>query len=86
VTAPARRYAGRHLPLDCSIFGITVPIDSARLTQLYPTHAVYVQKMQQAADAAVAKRWLLPDDATDLMRGASTSSIPRPAPSSALVP
>jgi len=36
--------------------------------------------MQRATDASVAKGWLLPADANDLMRRASTSSIPQPMP------
>jgi hypothetical protein len=81
IAVPVATYMGS----TCSVLGITVPFDSARLSQLYPTHEDYVQKMQRATDASVANGWLLPADAKDLMRRASTSSIPQPMPNWPLV-
>jgi hypothetical protein len=70
----------------CSLLGVTIPFDTGRLTQLYPSHKGYVQKMQLATDSAVARGWLLPEDGQDLMRRATTSLIPLPTPVSPLVP
>ncbi|MCJ7436991.1 MAG: hypothetical protein MUP97_04415 [Acidimicrobiia bacterium] len=37
----------------CRVFGTTVPFDAATLSSLYPTHADYVAKFNQATDRAV---------------------------------
>jgi hypothetical protein len=76
IDVPVATYMGS----TCSILGMTVPFDTTRLTQLYPTHQDYVAKMRRATDAAVARGWLLPADAKDLMKRATTSSIPSPTP------
>jgi hypothetical protein len=51
----------------CALGGITVPFTEAQLNLLYPTHADYFCKMQAAAVASVADKFLLAPDATDLM-------------------
>jgi hypothetical protein len=54
----------------CQLGGITVPFLDPQLQALYPTHAAYYGLMAARTDAAVAAGWLLPEDATDLMRRA----------------
>jgi hypothetical protein len=71
---PVATYVGNR----CQVLGTTVPFDPARVKQLYASHEDYVLKMQQATNAAVARGWLLPADAQDLMRRASESSIGAP--------
>lgn len=60
----------------CQLFGVTIPLPPTTLQQLYPTHDVYVAKMQVATDKAVAAGILLPEDAADLMARAERSAIP----------
>lgn len=60
----------------CQLFGVTIPLPPTTLRELYPTHDVYVAKMQAATDKAVAAGILLPADAADLMARAERSSIP----------
>ncbi|MCU1599478.1 MAG: hypothetical protein JWO22_187 [Frankiales bacterium] len=59
----------------CALFGETVPFSPVQLSQLYPTHQAYVDKMHASIEAAVRKGSLLPVDATDLMHRACASSI-----------
>jgi hypothetical protein len=60
----------------CNLFGSTVPFDRAVLTSLYPTHADYVSKFDQATRRAVAAGFILPADASELEAAASASSVP----------
>ena len=50
--------------------GLTVPFDQATLKALYPTADVYVQAVTTAAQAAVAKGFLLAADAQRLVEAA----------------
>ncbi len=50
--------------------GLTVPFDQATLKALYPTADVYVQAVTTAAQAAVAKGFLLAADAQTLVEAA----------------
>ena len=59
----------------CIAAGTMKSFTSKRLAQLYPTHKDYVQKLLAATDTAVAKRFLICDDAETIMRKASTSTI-----------
>jgi hypothetical protein len=60
----------------CSLFGSVTPFDVATLTQLYPTHDVYVNKVKAAAADAVAKTFLLPADAATIVAQATAAPIP----------
>ena len=59
----------------CGLFGATIPFSAAKIAQLYPTHAVFVTKWDQAVAADVADGYLLPADATVLDRVARQSTI-----------
>jgi len=59
----------------CRIFGSTAPFSSAKLAQLYPTHAVFVKRWDQAVASDVSKGYLLPADAIVLDRVAEQSNI-----------
>jgi len=50
---------------DCPLWGLYRPWTSAKVKSLYATHADYVQKVKQAADADVANGTLLPEDRDD---------------------
>jgi Alpha/beta hydrolase domain len=60
----------------CSLFGSTTPFDAATLKALYPTHADYVGKVTTAANAAVAKTFVLPADAATMIAQAQAAPIP----------
>jgi Alpha/beta hydrolase domain len=59
----------------CGLFGVTVPFSTATLSSLYPSHAVYVTKFDQATGAALRNGFLLPLDAKNLEAAAAQSSI-----------
>jgi hypothetical protein len=59
----------------CQLGGITVPFLEPQLHALYPTHATYLALMAERTDAAVEAGWLLPEDASDLMRRACEAGI-----------
>lgn len=55
--------------------GFTQPFDPVTLMRLYPTHDVYVSKMQAATGRAVAGGYMLPADATEWMARVKASPI-----------
>jgi hypothetical protein len=59
----------------CGIFGTTVKFDSARLSEIYPTHAGYVAAVDDATDAAVAAGFIRPADAPLIKEQAEQSNI-----------
>jgi len=59
----------------CKLFGATIPFSSAKLAQLYPTHAIFVKKWDQAVAADVKNGYILPTDATTLDKVAMDSKI-----------
>jgi hypothetical protein len=65
-----------YLGSACNQAGITVTFLPTILAQRYPTHAHYVQALQQVTDRAVSQRFLLPEDGADLMTRANASLIP----------
>jgi hypothetical protein len=65
----------RYVSTVCVLGGITLPFTDAQLHLLYPTHAVYYAKMAAATHAAVTAGWLLPEDATDLLKRACAAKI-----------
>jgi hypothetical protein len=63
----------------CVLSGETVPFTAVQLSQLYPTHKAYVDKMFASIQTAVRKGSLISMDAADLMQRACGSSIGGPA-------
>jgi hypothetical protein len=63
-------------PETCNFFGSTVPFSPAVLAALYPTHADYVAKFDQATRRAVTAGFILPADASELEAAAAASSVP----------
>jgi hypothetical protein len=59
----------------CKLFGTTIPFSAAKLAQLYPSHADFVKKWDQAVAADVSEGYLLPADAKVLDKAAAQSSI-----------
>ena len=57
----------------CGLGGTHVPFDPAVVNALYPTHADYVAKVTQAAQASVAKGFVLAADAQDEIERATKS-------------
>ena len=57
----------------CGLGGTHVPFDTATVNALYPTHSDYVAKVTQAAQASVAKGFVLPADAQDEIDRAAKS-------------
>jgi hypothetical protein len=59
----------------CGIFGTTVPLSTAQLTSLYPTHADFVKKWDAATAAQVRAGYLLETDARTLDKVAAASQV-----------
>jgi hypothetical protein len=59
----------------CSLFGTTVPFDSATLASLYPKHTKYVSAVRKATNQAVKAGFLLRPDARLIKASAKASSI-----------
>ncbi|HVC70661.1 MAG TPA: alpha/beta hydrolase domain-containing protein [Acidimicrobiales bacterium] len=64
------------VPLTCKLFGSTTPFSPAALTSLYPAHADYVAKFDQATGRAVRAGFLLPADASQIEAAAAGSTTP----------
>jgi hypothetical protein len=54
-------------PLHCLLFGSTTPIPDARVAALYADRAAYLAAYEEAADAAIAAGFVLPEDREALM-------------------
>jgi hypothetical protein len=65
------------------LFGHSIPFSANVLRDLYPTHADYVAKVNQAAEAAVQADVMLPYDAEQAVNGAAAADVP---PAAADVP
>lgn len=61
----------------CFLFGHTVPFDPQTLASLYPTHAGFVSRFNDAVDALEAAGYLLPPEAEQARRAAQESPIGR---------
>jgi hypothetical protein len=68
VEVPVARYEST----SCNLGGITVPFTDQQIRDLYPSFAVYQDKMRRATDRAVRHGWLLRPDAIDQMRRVCT--------------
>lgn len=64
IDVPIARYRSTACPLG----GITVPFTDVEIVTTYPTFQGYYQQMSDRTLAARNAGWLLPEDATDLMR------------------
>jgi hypothetical protein len=60
----------------CRLFGTTVPLTADHLVAAYPTHDDFVAAWKQASDQAVKAGWMLPPDASELMKAAQSAKIP----------
>ena len=58
----------------CGLFGTTTPFDAATLAAVYPTHADYVARFDQATDRALRAGFLLAPDAANLKAAAARTS------------
>jgi hypothetical protein len=69
--------AGQSVPgaAFCGIFGTTVPFSASQLAILYPTHAAFVSRWDDATAAAVKAGYLLPADARILDKVAAQSNV-----------
>jgi len=59
----------------CLLLGSTKPLTAARLAQLYPSRAAYVQKYDADADATIKAGFVLADDRAALIAYAEPSKI-----------
>lgn len=59
----------------CLLLGSTKPLPAARLAQLYPSRAAYVQRYDAAADATIKAGFALPEDRAALLAFAQPSRI-----------
>ena len=59
----------------CYLFGTTKPFDTAKIAELYPTHAVFVREWRRAVRAAVKSGFLVAADAPALEAAAEQSTI-----------
>lgn len=59
----------------CLLLGSTKPFSAARLAQLYPSRAAYVQRYDADADAAVKAGFVLPEDRDALLAFARPSLV-----------
>jgi len=60
----------------CPLFGTYTQWSAAKIRSLYPTHAVYYRKVKAWAAYEVARGWLLPDDAAELLHEARAFTGP----------
>ena len=61
----------------CGLFGTTVPLTSARLAALYPSHERFVRQWQLAVRRGVAQGFLLVADRRELVQAAVDSPVGR---------
>ncbi|HUI49116.1 MAG TPA: alpha/beta hydrolase domain-containing protein [Acidimicrobiia bacterium] len=59
----------------CLLLGSTKPFSAARLAQLYPSRAAYLQRYDADADAAIKAGFVLPEDRAALLGFAEPSRI-----------
>jgi hypothetical protein len=54
-------------PYLCQLFGSTLPMDPARLRELYADRAAYLAAYEAATDAAIAAGFVLPEDREEVL-------------------
>jgi hypothetical protein len=60
---------------SCFLFGTTVPLTPAVLAELYPDHGAFVKAWAKATASALAKGFLVPADAREILSAAAQSDI-----------
>ncbi len=76
VDAPIATLGGvGNSPAFCSLFGTTVAFSFSQVAALYPTHAQFVSKWEQAAQGEALAGYLVPADVTELDNAAAASWI-----------
>jgi hypothetical protein len=60
----------------CRIAGHEIPFDAARLHELYPTHAAYVQAVTKDVNDMVAKRFMTREDGDEVIADAKKADVP----------
>ncbi|HLX87076.1 MAG TPA: alpha/beta hydrolase domain-containing protein, partial [Acidimicrobiales bacterium] len=76
VDAPIATLGGvGNSPAFCSLFGTTVAFSFSQVASLYPTHAQFVSKWEQAAQGEALAGYLVPADVTELDNAAAASWI-----------
>jgi len=60
----------------CGIAGHETAFDAARLKELYPTHAAYVDAVTRSVKSLVAQRFLVREDGDQIVADARAASIP----------
>jgi hypothetical protein len=79
VDAPVAALSGASGPTPstiCLLLGSAKPFTAARLAQLYPSRAAYLQRYDADADATIKAGFALPEDRTALLAFAEPSRIP----------
>lgn len=78
VDAPVSTLSGAGNPSSvfCSLFGQRTEFDATQLRALYGDHQTYVDRVTASADAAVAARFLLPEERDELVTAAKASAVP----------
>lgn len=80
--APIARLSGDNADVQtddgniCFLFGATEMLDDAVLQTLYPSHSAYVNAVTASANEAVAKGFLLSEDAALIISAAEAGDIP----------
>lgn len=60
----------------CLLLGSTIPFSSARIAQLYPSRATYLQRYDTDVDTAIRNGFALPADRAALLAFADPSAVP----------
>jgi hypothetical protein len=79
VDVPVATLSGQPGPnpsVICLLLGSTVPLSAARLAELYPSRADYLQRYDGDADAAIRAGFVLPEDRAALVAFAEPARIP----------
>jgi len=67
---------GPNASIICLLLGSTLPFSAARLAQLYPSRAGYLQHYNADADAAIRAGFVLPADRAALLAFAEPARVP----------
>jgi hypothetical protein len=78
VEVPVAALSGAPGPVQstiCLLLGSTTPFSAARIAQLYPSRASYLQRYDKDADATITAGFVLPEDRAALLAFADPSRI-----------
>ncbi|MCW2795778.1 MAG: hypothetical protein JWM79_1275 [Nocardioides sp.] len=81
VDAPVDRLRGDTLPdasVICELFGSTLPMDPARLAELYADPGAYLAAYEIATDGAIAAGFVLAEDRAEVLAEARPELVPNP--------